>query len=76
MNQWYLFFISLAIAVIVTKVTGVNKQVDKLSKSQQAALTTAVILGAFITRKNPALYTVFSFIAGVLILTVDITRSK
>ena len=76
MNQWYLFFISLVIAVIVTKVTGVNKQIDTLSKTQQTVLTTAVILGAFLTRKNPALYMSFSFIAGVLILTLDITRSK
>ena len=72
MNQWYLFFISLFVAVIVTKVTGINKQVDKLSKSQQTVLTTAVILGAFFTRKNPALYMMFSFVAGVLILTLDI----
>jgi 1,4-dihydroxy-2-naphthoate octaprenyltransferase len=72
MNQWYLFFISLVIAVIVTKVTNVNQKIDKLSKSQQAALTTAVILGAFFTRKNPALYMVFSFVASILILTLDI----
>lgn len=82
MNQQLVsLLISLFIAVIVSKFTNVNDQINKLSKNQQAILTTVAILSAILAKKfinSNVLNTVIGILLGILIINgaMQLTQKK